>query len=62
MKKQFLNRKINISNNNYYLEKNYYILSSKACFLTKKQIDSCINVIRFYIRKFKKKKKKCLLI
>ena len=61
MKKQFLNRKINISNNNYYLEKHYYILSSKSCFLTKKQIDSCINVIRFYIRKFKKKKQKMFI-
>lgn len=61
MKKNFLNRKINISNTNYYLEKHYYILSSKSYFLTKKQIDSCISVIRFYIRKFKKKKQKMFI-
>lgn len=56
--KNFLNRKINISNNNVYLTKQYYILSSTSCFLTKEQIDSCINTIRFYIRKYKKKKQK----
>jgi len=61
MRKNFLNRKINISNTNYYTENHFYILSSKSCFLSKKQIDSCINTIRFYIRKYKKKKQKIFI-
>jgi len=58
MKKTFLNRKVNISNSNTYLENSYYIISSKACFITKKQVDSCISIIRHYIKKLNKKKQK----
>lgn len=54
--KPFLNRKINISNKNTYLIKKYYIVSNQPCFLTKKQIDSCISVVSYYLKRFKKKK------
>ena len=57
--KPFLNTKINISNNNILNSSNkkqYFIVSSKSCFLTKKQIDSCISVVRYYLKRYKKKK------
>lgn len=54
--KPFLNQKINISNKNVFLAKKYYILSSESCFLTKKQIESCISVVRYYLKRYKKKK------
>ena len=59
--KPFLNRKINISNKNTYLIKKYYIVSNQPCFLTKKQIDSCISVVSYYLKRFKKKKKILLI-
>ena len=51
MKKKFVNNSLNIKN------KNYYFLSGKTYFLSKRQIEYCINTIRFFIRKFKKEKK-----
>lgn len=54
--KPFINKKINISNNNLLSINKYYIISSQACFLTKKQIDSCISIVRFYLKRYKKKK------
>ena len=54
--KPFLNKKININNKNIFLPKKYYIISSQSCFLTKKQIDSCISVVRYYLKRYKKKK------
>jgi len=57
MKKTFLNRKVNISNTNTYLSNQFYILSSTSCLLSKKQIDSCLNTIRFFIKRHKKQKK-----
>jgi len=54
--KPFLNQKLNISNNNVYLSKKYYIVSSKSCFLTLKQIESCISIVRYYLKRYKKKK------
>ena len=54
--KPFLNRKININNQNVFLDGSFYILSSKACFLTRKQVEACINVVRFYIKRYKKNK------
>ena len=54
--KPFLNQKLNISNNNVYLSKKYYIVSSQSCFLTLKQIESCISIVRYYLKRYKKKK------
>lgn len=54
--KPFINRKINISNNNLLSKNKYYIISSQPCFLTKKQVDSCISIVRFYLKRYKKKK------
>lgn len=34
----------------------YYIISSESYLLTKKQIDSCISVVRYYSKRYKKKK------
>jgi len=34
----------------------YYIISGDSCFLTKKQVESCISVIRLYLKRFKKKR------
>lgn len=55
--KPFLNKKINISNENSFSTGSFYVLSSKSCFLTKRQIESCLNVVRFYIKRYKKNKK-----
>ena len=60
LKKNFFNKNVNICNTNYYKEGNYYIVSSQPYFLTKKQIDSCLNVIRFFVKKLKNKKKKII--
>jgi len=54
--KPFLNRKINISNKNVFINKKYYILACTPCFLTKKQVESCISVVRYYLKRYKKKK------
>lgn len=61
MRKNFINQKVNISNTNYYLKEHHYVIAKSPSLLTKKQIDSCISVIRFYIRKKKKKKKKSFI-
>ena len=56
--KPFLNKKINISNESLTKStKKYFIVSSTSCFLTKKQIESCISVVRYYLKRYKKKKK-----
>ena len=57
MKKNFLDLKINISNKNQYEDNSFYILSSQSCFISKKQLDSCLNTIRFFIKRQKKQKK-----
>lgn len=54
-KKTFFSIKHNISNNNHYFSNCFYIVSDENSKLTRKQLDSCINSIRFYIRKYKKK-------
>lgn len=54
--KPFLNRKININNQNVFSSGNFYIISGEACFLTKKQLASCLGVVRFHIKRYKKNK------
>lgn len=54
--KPYINHTLNISNKNNYLLKKYYIVAQSTCFLTKKQIDSCLSVISYYIKRAKKKK------
>lgn len=54
--KDFLNRKVNISNKNVFSKGSYYIISSKSCFLTKKQVESCVGLVSFYIKRYKKNK------
>lgn len=58
IKKSFLNKSINIKNRSYDLENCYYIIAGKTCFLTKKMVDSCIRIVRFYIKRATAKKKK----
>jgi len=59
--KPFLTKRINISNHNVLTENKYYIISSQPCFLTKKQVESCISIVRYYLKRYKKKKKFCEL-
>lgn len=54
--KPFLNKKVNICNHNLFLKNKYYIVSSDTCFLTKKQVESCISTVRYYLKRYKKKK------
>jgi len=54
--KPFLTKRINISNHNVLTENKYYIISSQPCFLTKKQVESCISIVRYYLKRYKKKK------
>jgi ribosomal protein L16/L10AE len=54
--KDFLNTKVNISNKNVYTQGSFFVLSSKSCFLTKKQVEACIGVVSFYIKRYKKNK------
>ena len=54
--KPFINRKVNISNKNIFLDGYFYIVSNASCFLTRKQIEACLNVVRFYIKRYKKNK------
>jgi len=54
--KPFINKKANISNHNIILANKYYIISNECYLLTKKQIDSCISVVRYYLKRYKKKK------
>lgn len=58
IKKSFLNKSINIKNRSYHLENCYYIIAGKTCFLTKKMVDSCVRIIRFYIKRATAKKNK----
>ena len=54
--KNFLDRKKNISNKNVYLSGDCYIISSESCFLTKKQVNACLGVVSFYVKRYKKNK------
>lgn len=58
IKKSFLNKSVNIKNRTFFLDNCYYVIASKTCFLTKKTIDSCIRIIRFYIKRATSKKNK----
>ena len=50
LKKNFINHKKKIKTSDYLSDK-YYIVSTSACFLTKKQIESCIKIIGYYVRR-----------
>lgn len=54
--KPFINNKINISNNIRIDQNKFYIISGDTCFLTRKQVESCISIVRFFLKRYKKKK------
>jgi ribosomal protein L16 len=60
LKKSFINNKITIRNNPLIKSDSYYILSTSTSFITKKQFESCLRIISFYIRKARKYFFSCL--
>lgn len=41
---------------NFFEKDKYYIIAGDSFFMTKKQMEACISVIRYYLKRFKKKR------
>ena len=59
LRKSFLNKKIKLQKSNFNPDF-YYIISSSSSYITKKQLESCLRIISYYIRKSRRYFYTCL--